>query len=208
MTMKRIRLFASCAICTLLFAAEALAQTAPPPQITIDDLLDGNPVVHYSGGVSALTAITDEFAQSISGTLSANPASFSGAVVLSEPPQDPAFILDRFSDLLTLTVTQCVPTPAQGCDQGASFQFVFESDGATNFDLDVENALKNPSTVTILETGAFQDLIGPAGAFPYAGLDIQVRSDFANPEVPEPATLVLLAIAFAGLGWARQRMLH
>jgi hypothetical protein len=164
-------------VVTIAATLTIMAAAATGATITFSDLLDANPIVTTSSDlIGVMTVITFEKAV-VTGLLPAGLTVPVGtrSVILTEPAVDP--FGSRQSDFVTLTIGAAAPT----------FSVTFESDGALNYDMDV--AALPPGTPTVLEDGTFQNV---STALNSGAFGISVQSDLNNPEVPEPASGLLL----------------
>jgi hypothetical protein len=149
--------------------------------------------VDFGGGNTFVFNAADDFQQSITATLAGVPTNFIGATIfMTEPANElpcavsfscivatsgPLAGIPNLSDALTI-----MASPAAGV---AIISFV--SDGAS------QAALANfpvlTRTFSILEDGTLQNV---GTDFGLAATAVQVGSDVAGPEVPEPGTGLLL----------------
>ncbi len=157
--------------------------------VAITDLTDGNPVVVISTDITAVQTIFAPEYFAMTGNAPPNVAAGTHSVILTEPATD---VNGPNSDFITLFVSAITP----------AFSLTFESDTYPTFAADV--AALPAGTPTLPENGNIQDvssLLGTSGAF-----TITIQSDFASPEVPEPGTILLLAVGMIACGigaWRR-----
>jgi len=168
------------------------APAAAGAAITISDLLDANPIVTTSPDLINVDISISFERAAISGLVPAGATLQPGtrSVILIEPSGDP--FGPPQSDFLTLTIGATAPT----------FSIVFESDGAANYASHV--AALPAGTPTLIENGTFQEL---STALNSGVFSIQVQSDLASSEVPEPSSWLLLVsglmLGWAGFAWRR-----
>jgi PEP-CTERM motif len=184
-------------------AAVCVAARAWAADITITENGDGIPTLTTSGVTLIGTApptLLPEFV-ALTGSVPVTPGTaplVNGAVVLTEPASDP--FGPRQSDIIVLEAG------APNLDLGTqAFNLLFVSDGVQEFDILISS---NPNALTLLETGNVQAIGGASLLNTEPFLTINVQSDLHDPEAPEPTTLALLGLAFAGIRLAKRRKLN
>lgn len=160
--------------------------------ITVDEPSDGSPVA--TTDLLSPTTFVEPAHASVSGLrpLGSGPPLAIGTrfATLFEPASDP--FGPRISDIIRLIISETIQGAA------APFQQVsldFFSDGFDRFDSILPAGLQVPS---VEETGALQD-ISTLLEVSSNLLQIRVSSDLGGVEIPEPASLALLAGALLGL---------
>jgi len=169
-------------------------------------LFDGF-VVNFGGGNMFTFNAANDFQQSLTATLPGVPTNFIGATILvTEPANElpcaasgscivanngPLKGIANLSDALTITVSPVA----------AIATIFFVSDGADQATL--ANFPVLGSTFTITEDGTLQNV---GTNFGLAAAAVQVGSDVAGPEVPEPGTGLLFVVGLLTVGSLRQRI--
>jgi hypothetical protein len=173
-------------LCTVAVALLAANHVRAQQVISIDDTLEGTPVVIAPPGATVITDI-EQATVTLPNTFGL-PA-FSTSWVFMEPTSDP--FGPRVSDYFTLSGT------------ANTISLFFASDGAPDYGKNfpsppyitsTENASGLPATLTVFQ----------AGSLPSSGLEVSVISDFNSPEVPDSAPTIgclgLALMVLAGFG--------